>query len=78
LNGWTEKSKGTYLSVSLRGNALGMLGDLPKGKTPEYRELVKVLEERFVPPSQTELYRVQMKERRQKPGETLPELGQAI
>jgi hypothetical protein len=39
---------------------------------------VKVLEERFAPPSQIEMYRVQMKERRQKPGKTLPELGQAI
>jgi hypothetical protein len=64
--------------VSLRGNALGVLGNLPEGKKLEYGELVKVLEERFAPPSQTELYRVQMKERRQKTGETLPELGQAI
>ena len=78
LNGWTERAMGTYLAVSLRGNALGVLGNLPRGRTPEYRELVKVLEERFAPPSQTELYRVQMRERRQKPGETLPELGQAI
>ena len=39
---------------------------------------MKVLEERFAPPNQTKLYRVQMRERRQKPGETLPELGQAI
>jgi hypothetical protein len=78
LNGWTEKSKGTYLALSLRGNALGVLGNFPKGKTPEYEELLKVFEERFSPPCQTELYRVQMKVQRQKPGETLPELGQAI
>ena len=77
LNGWTEKAKGTYLAVSLRGNALGVLGNLPRGQTPDYRELVKVLEERFAPPSQTELCRVQMRERRPKPGKTLPELGQA-
>jgi hypothetical protein len=30
LNGWTEKSKGIYLAVSLRVNALGVLGNLPK------------------------------------------------
>jgi hypothetical protein len=39
---------------------------------------VKALEERFAPPNQTELYRVQLTERRQKPTESLPELGQAI
>jgi transcription initiation factor IIF auxiliary subunit len=36
------------------------------------------LEERFAPPNQIDLYRVQLKERRQKASETLPELGQAI
>ncbi|CAC5368538.1 unnamed protein product [Mytilus coruscus] len=36
------------------------------------------LQERFSPPNQTELYRVQLKERRQKASESLPELGQAI
>ena len=39
---------------------------------------MKALEERFAPPNQTELYRVQLTERRQKPAENLPELGQAI
>ena len=39
---------------------------------------MKALEERFAPPNQTELYRAQLTERRQKPAESLPELGQAI
>jgi hypothetical protein len=39
---------------------------------------VKALEERFAPPNQAELYRVQLTERRQKQAESLPELGQAI
>jgi hypothetical protein len=39
---------------------------------------VETLEERFAPPNQTELYRVPLTERRQKPTESLPELGQAI
>ncbi|CAG2224644.1 unnamed protein product [Mytilus edulis] len=39
---------------------------------------VSALEERFAPSSQTELYRVQFKERRQKASESLPELGQSI
>lgn len=36
------------------------------------------LEDRFAPPSQAELYRVQMRERRQRAGETFSELRQAI
>jgi hypothetical protein len=67
-----------YLAVSLRGNAQGVLGNMPKGAKPDYHTLIKALEDRFAPPSQTELYRVQMRERRQRVGESLPELGQAI
>jgi hypothetical protein len=36
------------------------------------------LQERFSPPNQTDLYRVQLKERRQKAIETLSELCQSI
>ena len=40
--------------------------------------MVKALEDRFAPPNQTDLYRVQLRERRQKASETLSELGQDI
>ena len=65
--------------MALRGQAQGILGDLPIDKQQDYKSLVKALEERFAPPNQTELYRVQLTgRRRQKPAEGLPELGQAI
>jgi hypothetical protein len=51
---------------------------LPIDKQQDYKSLVKALEERFAQPNQTELYRVQLTERRQKPAESLPELGQSI
>ena len=44
----------------------------------DFSHLVNALEERFSPSSQTDLYRVQFRERKQKASETLPELGQAI
>jgi hypothetical protein len=44
---------------------------LPIDKQQDYISLVKALEERFAPPNQTELYRVQLTERRQKPAESL-------
>ena len=77
INNWTEKEKGLYLAVSLRGQAQGVYGNLAKDSC-KYDELAKALEERFAPPNQTELYRVQLKERRQRASETLTELGQDI
>ncbi|XP_053391746.1 uncharacterized protein LOC128554497 [Mercenaria mercenaria] len=77
INKWTEKEKGLYLSVSLRGQAQGVFGNLTN-KTPNYEELVSALQERFSPPNQTELYRAQLRERRQKATESLSEMGQDI
>ena len=77
LNGWTQHEKGMYLAVSLRGQAQGVFGNIAN-KSHDYTELIKVLEERFAPPNQTELYRVQLRERKQKASETLSELGEDI
>jgi hypothetical protein len=64
INKWSENEKGLYLAVALRGQAQGILGDLPIDKQQDYKSLVKALEERFAPCNQTELYRVQLTERR--------------
>ena len=52
--------------------------NLPGDLGRNYGELIKAFEDRFAPANQTELYRVQLRERRQKAPETLPELGQTI
>ena len=78
VNNWTENQKGLYLAVSLRGQAQAVLGDLPTDVRSNFVTLVNALEERFAPTSQTELYRVQFRERKQKASETLPEMGQAV
>ena len=77
LNGWSEQEKGLCLAVSLRGQAQGVFGNIAN-RSHDYIELVKALEDRFAPPNQTELYRVQLRERRQKASESLSELGQDI
>lgn len=64
--------------MSLRGHAQSVLGDLPSDKGQHYSTLVRSLEERFCPTNQTDLYRVQLKEHRQKASESISELGQAI
>ncbi|CAG2190918.1 unnamed protein product [Mytilus edulis] len=78
INGWDNLEKGLYLAASLRGQAQGVLGDLSDDKKSHFDQLVRSLEERFAPPNQSELYRVQLKERKQRASETLPELGQTI
>ncbi|KAH3740946.1 hypothetical protein DPMN_047663 [Dreissena polymorpha] len=59
-----------YLAVSLRGPAQGVLGNLAQAAR-DYNTLLQALEERFAPPNQTELYRVQFRDRRQEASETL-------
>ena len=77
INGETDKEKGLYLAVSFRGHAQGSFGNLAS-KSSDYTELSNALEERFALPNQTELYRVQLKERRQRAIESLAEPVQDI
>lgn len=77
INGWNQTERGLYLAVSLRGQAQGVFGNIST-KSKDYDKLVLALEERFAPPNQTELYRVQLRERRQTASETLSALGQEI
>ena len=77
INRWSQTEKGLYLAVSLRGQAQGVFGNLST-QSKDYDMLVQALEQRFAPPNQTELYRVQLRERRQTASETLSALGQDI
>ncbi|XP_056006949.1 uncharacterized protein LOC130050723 [Ostrea edulis] len=78
LNEWTDIEKGLYLAASLRGQAQGVLGNQPRDERQSYQKLVKALQDRFAPVNQTELYRAQLRERRQKASESLPEMGQDV
>ena len=78
LNHWTETEKGLYLAASLRCQALGILGNQPRDDRQNYTRLVQSLQDRFAPSNQTELYRSQLRERRQKASESLPEMGQDV
>ena len=78
LSQYDYTEKGLYLSVSLRGLAQGVLGNLSVDTQMDYNELVRALNDRFAPPDQMELYRIQLRERRQKASESLPELAQHI
>ena len=73
INGWSNTEKGLYLAVSHQ-DVFGNIATQSK----YYDKLVRALEERFAPPNQTELYREQLRERRQTSSETLSALGQDI
>ena len=64
--------------VRIWQNAQGVLGNLPGADQHHYNALCIALEQRFAPTNQTELYRAQLSERKQKALETLSELGQDI
>ncbi|KAJ8022819.1 hypothetical protein HOLleu_37819 [Holothuria leucospilota] len=78
LNGWDLITKGMQLATSLRGNALAVLGDLDSHKRRNYESLVDALTRRFGSKNQTELHRVELKNKQRKKGETLPELAQSV
>jgi hypothetical protein len=45
-----------HLAVSLRGNAQGVLSNLPVNDQRNYDNVCKTLQQRFAPTNQTELY----------------------
>lgn len=64
--------------MSLHGQAQSVLSNMNENERQNYGALTQRLKERFAPPTQTELHRVQLKERTHRPGETLPEPTQGI
>ncbi|KAK3085169.1 hypothetical protein FSP39_025425 [Pinctada imbricata] len=78
LNEWTNDEKGMYLAVALRGGAQAVLGNLPAALRKNFTELCRALEYRYAPANQMDLYRAQLKDRKQKASESVPELGQDV
>ena len=78
INGWSQAQKASFLAVSLRGPAQQVLGDLGTAFRYDFDSLSKALARRFGSEGQTELFRVQLKGRMKKTGESYPELAQAI
>ena len=58
--GWTEHQKVAYLAISLRGSALTVLTNLPKGQRKDYTALSGALQNYFGNTRQAELNRAQL------------------
>jgi hypothetical protein len=78
LNAWDEQERIQYFCYSMRGAASQFLGTIPEYQQRSFRRLMEAFSRRFNPNSQSELYRVQLRNRTRNTNESLPELGQDI
>ena len=76
LNNWSERTKALELATSLRKTALGVLTDLNDDTRYDFQALVSALSTRFEPEDQAEVFKAQLRNRRRKKTESIPELGQ--
>ena len=78
VNGWNDLQAATFLTASLQGSALRAISNVGPGVKNSYRQLRRLLSQRFGPSHQAENYLAELRHRRQGPTESLQELGQAI
>ena len=77
-NQWIEAEKLVYLCGSLDKEAGQVLWDYSAETTNSLKEMVKVLKERFGEANQADKYRIEVKNRKWQPGETLRNLHSDI
>ena len=78
LNAWDDDQKAMELATSLEGNARGVLADLTPEHQLDFKVLVDKLTQRFEPEGQVGIYQSQLRNRKRKRNETIPELVQKI
>ncbi|KAK6171895.1 hypothetical protein SNE40_018318 [Patella caerulea] len=78
LNNWTSDEMALHLAGSLKGRAQKVLSSMKVEDRKVYSKLISALEDRFLPPNQSQLYRAQLKARKRQSNESLPELGEAV
>ena len=78
MNRWSPKQKAMELATSLVGQARGVLSDLSSSERTDFSALVRKLTLRFEPVDLVGMYQSQLRSRRQKRNESIPELVQEI
>ena len=78
LNGWSDAEKATYLAINLKRPALTVLSNLPEHHRRNYGALTAALDARFGVAHQRELHRVQLRNRRRRHDEGMPELAENV
>ncbi|ESO99799.1 hypothetical protein LOTGIDRAFT_173515 [Lottia gigantea] len=74
INGWNENEKARFLAISLGGKARDIFGTFRADDDC----LDKALRQKFDPPELAEMYKVQLRERRRKAGESVPDFASCI
>ena len=77
-NGWSLREMAMQLVMSLQGEALMALGDLPDEIQTDYRALVSELTRRFNPAERETAYRVEFRNRYRRSNETAMQFGYAL
>ncbi|KAJ8974853.1 hypothetical protein NQ317_016688 [Molorchus minor] len=72
-NDWSMDEKATALTLALRGDATDILQTLSSAEQADYEQLIKHLEMRYGQTNLEHVYHSQLKNRYQKPSETLRE-----
>ena len=75
---WSKSDQLAMLVASLKGPALEIFAHLPDADRSDFRRLSSALEGRFGSAHQEPWFRSQLRRRRRKAGETLPQLAQEI
>jgi hypothetical protein len=77
-NGWSDVEKAQQLTMSLRGTAQKLLGDLTPEQLNNYSTLKYVLEQRFSPIEREAAYRCEFRTRKRQRGESSSDYGYAL
>ena len=78
FNNWSTKEKLAWLQWSLKGRAQQVLWDLPTSMLSPYEDIVKTLRQRFGSEHQSEVYKIELRNRRRRNNESISELMQDI
>ena len=78
VHGWDHPTMAMVLGLSLRGSARSVMVNLTLPQRREYKSLKSALTQHFCPPQQVHLYQAELKARKRKPNESLPDLGRDI
>ncbi|ESO11737.1 hypothetical protein HELRODRAFT_166761 [Helobdella robusta] len=76
--GWNKRERATALVVALRGSAAEVLQTIPAENHSNYEVLVNALNLRYDKKHMKQIYRSQLRNRTQRPGESIQQLAQDI
>ena len=77
-NRWDDDEKQLWLQWSLKDKSRQMLWDMPNGTGRSYDELVAALRQHYGSEHQREVFKLELDNRRRRPGETLSDLMQGV